>query len=404
MAYSCLDLIPQQAYSLVRNHKMQIQLVRLVHDLVGLLIEALELFYLKNQYDLFDPHVGETACQIRACYFLDLASLGDLKTINHRIEALNKIKLNLLSVHQWVVNQQIEIANNQLSIQDFFIKISCHFSLTQHEIFLVKSYFLTVFKYQISSTETYIDYADIASTLLVSRKFSKKLVHYYQVSIARYSCQYIMDICSESEAKDVISSCYQCDDDGRSVLPCYLFSKILFDHLLKSQALILIQIKRTGLNSDGIILNYDIEVKKLSLLESNNQIFQLSKNRLCFYIKAETRYDFFEKPLQRYITQLNQLGFREIFLSYMAAHPQYSGSRLSHLSVNPFVVQSESGQPVFEVLAKELNHYQIKAKQIGVCAENDALLFIKHICCDKMDQILPGLSNKIAEKSVSSVY
>lgn len=72
-SYSIVDLLPQNNFSLVRNSKLAFEILKMVYNITSLLANCLSKFYLRKQYQYFDPHVGDTACQVRAYAFVLLS-------------------------------------------------------------------------------------------------------------------------------------------------------------------------------------------------------------------------------------------------------------------------------------------------------------------------------------------
>lgn len=72
-SYSIVDLLPQNNLALVRNSKLAFEILKMVYNITSLLVDCLSKFYIRKQYQYFDPHVGDTACQIRAYAFVLLS-------------------------------------------------------------------------------------------------------------------------------------------------------------------------------------------------------------------------------------------------------------------------------------------------------------------------------------------
>ena len=76
---------------------MKLKILKLLNFFIEEMMEAIDLFYIQKRYDLFDPHVGDTLCQIRAYKILLLAQMP---------EFLEKVKLRLTQLSQ--LHQKIQ--------------------------------------------------------------------------------------------------------------------------------------------------------------------------------------------------------------------------------------------------------------------------------------------------------
>ena len=174
--HSCLELLIQSKDSMVRNNEMRREIISFLSFVVKKMSDALKLFYIEKKYASFDPHVGDTACQIRASYLTLLATTSKEKqTILLRIKELHCISEQLI-LSEVTTNPG---KNNEYTIHELIEKLKLHFYISVEEKILFQSYFLTLFKKETPSN-IYIDFDVISTTLNVSRKFSKKLARHYR--------------------------------------------------------------------------------------------------------------------------------------------------------------------------------------------------------------------------------
>ncbi len=74
-----IELLWCDPHILLRNRKEKLHFLRTLTTLYGIFCEALEEFYTHKNYHLFDPHVGDNLCQVRACQLGVLARKTELK-------------------------------------------------------------------------------------------------------------------------------------------------------------------------------------------------------------------------------------------------------------------------------------------------------------------------------------
>lgn len=273
MKNSCLDLLPQSANAIIRDTQMKKQIVNLILYFTKTMIEALKEFYLRKNYHHFDPHVGETACQIRAYCFLELSNKKyTQKKITNRLDKLTQIYEALIST---LPNYPFH--NNGSTISDWIFKVNAYFKISPTELFLTQCYFLTKFKKKSSNSDFKIDCEIISKTLAISRKLSKKVVRAIQLSIANYSCKKIALLLDKLKIskleKQIFISLIKHDDDDRLVLPCYFFTKILLRDLLFQRLPILLISHRKGRaykKRSFLFYDHDLNPKRFVLVSESN--------------------------------------------------------------------------------------------------------------------------------------
>src|ERR1700722_12470103 len=90
-----LDLIPQSSETILPNLDSSIKIIELMNYSIREAKNALKIFFFDKMFNLFDPHVGEASCQIRAYYFI----LLHYQSISYKNWVLNTVnKLNKLII------------------------------------------------------------------------------------------------------------------------------------------------------------------------------------------------------------------------------------------------------------------------------------------------------------------
>ncbi len=74
MKLTSLCFLHQARQSLLTTCEMKIKILHLIAFFTKTAIDALNNFYFKKDFSKFDPHVGETLCQIRAYKIVMLSS------------------------------------------------------------------------------------------------------------------------------------------------------------------------------------------------------------------------------------------------------------------------------------------------------------------------------------------
>src|SRR3990167_65610 len=247
--FTCLDLLPQSWSTVLRDSKMIISTLRLLDFILEKLIESQIAFYQDKKYHLFDPHVGENCCQIRAAQLL-LYATQPLKSpveTQYYIDYLRNQKIHVNRVIQHF--SQHHEANHSLTLIEFLKKHELIFLINIPNKYIFICYFLTHFKHSKFSDHDSIDCEKISSEARISTKLSKKIMRYYQIALAEFSCDTIITWASELgftfQYTDMLKKMVRQDDNERNVLPCYFLTDVIIAKLKKERLPILIVLEDT---------------------------------------------------------------------------------------------------------------------------------------------------------------
>ena len=376
-SYSIADLLPQDNLALVRDSKVAFEMLKMLYKVINLLAECLGKFYITKQYQYFDPHVGENACQIRAYAFFILSKRKDHNAVIERIHFLNIILEKLREI----LSMQFNYKNNSYTVVEFIKKYECYFSVEWDECFLCKAYFLTLFR-KVSGEATYTCSYTLANFFKISRTASEKMIHQYQLHLARMTCEFIKAIAwdlniKENSNSSIISSVL-IDDDKRMVYPCFFSSKLIFLHMQKMGCPVLIILKTTTDNDSRTdLILYDGKATQGHLLAKNNTPI---KNDTCVVMMCP-RVAAQSLLSLELLKKLNNYGLYNILLMNMAAHPQLSGLKLAPFAQQfaPDTIELTTTEKEIE---KEFFIFKSKAHKDGFCKENPSLLWTKHAFID----------------------
>jgi hypothetical protein len=339
---------------------------------------VLDRFYIQNQMNLFDPHVGDTACQIRACMLARIKKLPiDSGYLVSRMDELNLIHIKLeklkSEVHPVIESER----NNHFTVIEFIHHIGAYFHVTYEEKILFQSYFLTLFKKEIAYRITVIDYDKICSNLQISRKMAKKITRHYQLAIAHESCSFISQ-CTNNMSHFMMNPSFVLllrltDDDGREVLPCYFYTKIILEYAKQQQIPLLALIKIND------------EKHQLCFIANEGESFapidKLTHQHKapCIVITAHTKVNF-----KQFHEELAAIGIETMLLSAMADHVQYTGNKLSVFAHDLQAIEHENSLLI--QLALEINEIRKVVKNYGCSQHNHNLFSVEHIYCDLLQQ------------------
>ncbi len=354
---------PKAVIQILMNYKFQIEKT----------LYALENFICEKYY-LFDPHVGDTACQIRAFKLLSIIKSNkknirnDINLIKHQSDKI----IHLCDFYHSANKIEKTTVYNLFHTNDLDVEIS------EESVFLSMSCHLSELKIELENKKFIIDHHKLSLTMCVTRKAAKKLVHHYQKKISEFSIDYILEIieCCQKykQIKPIIQRSILHDADGRKTLPCYMTMKILLHTTMKFNKFILVNMQiRNNINSKKIIFIYNA-------IEGDCQLLCKKKHKdimnipliIIDAVAEDLNKNFNSKDV--YLQRFNELDLQKLILAYMAAHPQYP-------SMQRFNFNKQDAQELSHII-NEMNEMWIFAIKNGCCEINKGLFFIEHIYCD----------------------
>lgn len=400
---NCLHFLHQPSRALLTTIDAKLMVLGLLSFFTKETIDSLEQFYVYQHLYQFDPHVGETSCQIRAYKILLLTLTANLPFIQSQIQT--KIK-NLKRIHSLIVEKRAELQTSknkkELSkhqeLETFLTQNGLIFDFDVDDLFIMQTYFLTRFKNTTASGSTYIAYDRMSEEMKTSRKLAKKITRHHQIMLAESSTKFIRELWKELPKEDNLAFVFNyltyTDDNERTVLPCYLVMKILLSHIFYNSIPILFVIER----------QYANQKDHVCLLSVPSQIntFHVDHDHLkkvpCVVIRGVTVYSSatsYVETREQYIQRFTRHGLQNIILANLAYHPQYPGNKLRNLSFNPFEAflmdastisnRNINKSSILKSLSTELTEMKLFAKKNGCCKESSSLFFANHILCDTLE-------------------
>lgn len=280
----------------------------------------------------------------------------------------------------------------QKTLVKFIEENGYYFDINSTEFFLAQANILTIYKRSGINNDPEISYDKLCDDLEVSKNTARKLVHIYQTALSEASCEFIQNIFLEDTTEileyDFINYFKRIDEDERSVLPCYLVTKIILRHIKLNEKPILLVVKREykGNIIDCVLLAFIPSVHNDYIFDSNFQ--KISSCDECYVLQGITSYHDNEiEKKQIFIDRILNVGLENIILFNMAAHPQYSGKKLWYLRDNPFSLSNVKLEN--ENFVTFENEFLVKKTQsnfFGCNSINSSLFYIEHVFCDTLSR------------------
>lgn len=385
--YSCLDLLPQSFETLLRDKKVIRSILLTLLLVIDVLIESQEAFYLDYTYTLFDPHVGENSCQIRAgilTYFAQ-TQLISRETVQKKMRLWSEKKV--IASHLLANLDAKAPSVLPINILELLKQHKLLFVVNEVDKFLFECLFLTIFKKEVrASNRTVIDHFSLQERSSLSIKAVKKLTRYYQMDLSQYCCETIVrwaqTLGFHYKHVNMLRQLIRIDDDGRSVLPCFFSMEIILEHLKRHQTPILLVLHNTHRTSSPLCMRFDYDIRQTAYQFRSYFHDAIEAQDCCFVVHAETEMSFAsEQERESLVALIEKNSLSKIFLSYMAVHPQYSGQKLAPFSCNPLKTIAPDGL-TYHRLWFRYQRAKNSGVQMGCHQGNKSFIFIEHIFSD----------------------
>jgi hypothetical protein len=397
-----LSLFPHLPETLLNSQLKKLNVLKLLKFFLEELLETLFLFNLKKM-NHFDPHVGDTLCQIRAYKNLLLTA----KTFVNQGEELKK---NYESAKQSVYEFELLIKKNgkyskeldeSEKIFDFLLRKNLLFNVDSDLIFLVQEKILTDFSITDKGISKGIDYNKFSQKASISKSLSKRIIHCYQKHLAKYSCYFVLQLMNElpeqRNLKNYLIMFQKTDQDGRMMLPCYEVTKTLFRHLLLNRGMLLLIIDRKSIReTDSFHLFFMSNAERTEFILVNNAVGK--RNTPCFVIKGISLHEGeFIETREEYIGKLIEIGVNNIVMANMACHPQYTDSSIDNMHDDPYLDFTNKGGMInlegkeknrIDELKNEFTRMKNLGLLVGCCKKNPIFFLIRHIFCSMSDNYI----------------
>lgn len=383
------DLAPYQSDGLLHTPSLRYKHLKLMRFLVEHVIQAVSLFYIEKKYSFFDPHVGDTLCQIRTAQLLEIARYDNQDAPNYIIylkSTLQKID-SLLPIYENFsqTRRKKDIKNEQdhSTLENFVNDNKLDFHIPADVEVITKIYLLSRYKIHSVGCAPRINYEELCDVLNVSKDFCCRLVKFWQRSLAEHSCNYVKYLLKTKS--NIVEHLKRQDDDNREVLPCYFVMKVIFSELIQKQVPILLVVRNPHDDETRpLVVSYKAISDSTNFITSKN----INMNVPHFVIWGISGYITNDSPKERLslFEMLNDFGIGNILLSSVAHHPQFSGKKLERYNDNPYeclLNESLCQEPEFLSYVSTVNNAYNNSKKIamqsGCNIFHDTFIYAEHM-------------------------
>lgn len=395
-----MNICPHESDIFLKDITQKIVHISLVRLLLGYFDEAI-VFFQKRMLSHFDAQVGENLCQIRAYKIYQLSKseifYDKLIALQHDIAtSIEKLTSTEQDFKYWIKRSKTdrpEHIKKPLYLSDFFEQMAVNVTFEDDLLFIFLSYFLC--KYCMVDEENIpftMDYQRIQENLYLSRSFSKRLVHYYQKYLSALSCDFVFQLLSDIEEyvkfNSILKMLHKRADEGRMVLPCFLVTKIILQHMIqKEESILLLCNLKIGVR--GELVRYIFKGNKFT---NSFELSSCTSENNVVVLYGEHRQPL-GNNIGKFLEEILAVGLKEIIFYNNAAHPQFSGQILLNFRENPFhqllieyknenINLSTVEVNLITELSNTIYDYTHKAVQFGCIKDRPRLFLLKHIFCD----------------------
>jgi hypothetical protein len=376
--------------TILANNSHKVKVLNLLKHLYTIAAEALEAFYSDRHVHLFDPHVGEASCQIRAIKIALMARNLDLKTCTKKIElagVFNEIINKITSIVQRYETKDCYRQGN-ISLYLFYQQYQLDLFLEKGDIFLFCCYALTKFKKNITLDKDVIELNLIKEQWKITKSLANNMIKNLQQLCSLMSVDFLFQKRKDTNKAYSLLSFLLCKDENkRWVLPTYEITDIMFNMIIKYNFPIRLYIHMPNKNDQDVI--------KYKLIYVNSQYYhedsiainsQQQVHKPIIAVDCFVNNDRYQTSCQPLIMRLQQFDFDYLALSSLSTHAQYPGKKLRPYSQEPYMaIKSHYDVPYLAKKTSQLRDYQASALVHGFCHMNPSTLVICHIRCEGQD-------------------
>lgn len=333
----------------------------------------------KDEFNQFDPLIGDNACHIRAlkicmsfsnCLTSFLCSLSEIENVKNSID--NLIDRNEIPV--------------QGSLVDFLVKKKLTIELSNDELFIIGCHLLTIVKkflpakadrpLLLNETTTPLALKDLGVN--ISGQFSRNLVNHLRQFIASASVEYMRQevrfvSCSEV-ASTMISSDQTFVHNKLQCISIFWSTLIMMERTLQLKIPIILTADQKASDNYRTINQTSVLLKPIENYYSKVDPKREDLDQVAIIIKGTSCRPYSEqKSKQNWINELLKHQPIDLFLASSANHRQFPDPSQDYLI-------TRYANPKFE-------EYRQKSIQWGCCLDNPSLFFIFHVYCQKIKNI-----------------
>lgn len=375
-------LMMNKEQTILTSNQQKIKVLNLLYHSYKSTAEALKAFYLDRKPELFDAHVGESACQIRAVKLAVMLKEINIKTSTEALVKLQTYEQEADRIYGLLY--QYKIPHNQIegkiSLKDFYAKYSLDAYIQADYLFLVVCYVLYTFKHKITIDINKADTSRLSLLWTVSRRQSENIINAYQKVASFFSIDFVLDSCvGDDKDGRLLLDQIRKDDLGRWLLSTIITMKWMLNYIKNTNIECELQLCAKRQNGQFYHLN--------SFRVSNNSLMIAStdshgkKHQPKIIIQGFVDGGLAKLPSKQIRKKLNQLGLQYIVLVNAASHRQYPLPLNNCWNETYHLQSADFSNKWLQSKLRQLRHLEASAMVDGLCKSHPNIFGIAHIFC-----------------------
>ena len=380
------DLLPMdKEQTLLADTKQKIKVLNLLQCLYEEASHALYSFYIDKRLDLFDAHVGESSCQIRAIKLILLLKNSNCTITmqaEKKIQAFKVYSDQILSLIKSYHSSRYRI-EGKILLSHLLKKYHLNDTLDANDLFLISCYVLKKFKRIVSIDKDVVDYKKIETLWKTSKSQTEKIACHLQRICSLLSVSYVYrHVNNQSLTHTMLAYLLQKDDVDRWVLPSLEITQVFLELMHHHSIPVYLNIMQH--NNHGKYLGHHY------LLQKSDRFDRLPEAASCLSEPMSTQagivfhgFVYVSPATNSYakiISKLTEFKFDFMVECSAASHLQYPGDRLKPYAMHPYdLAKGYLPKDYLVEKTNQLRHYQASALYYGLCKSSPTTLAIAHI-------------------------
>lgn|GEM_PF-1336759 len=384
------DLLPMdKEKTILVNNKQKISVLNQLYHFYQTSSKAIKEFYIQRRLDLFDAHVGESSCQLRAIKLslmlqnINIATSTKALYDSQKYSSHAKIIKCLLNQYR----QQNHKQEGRIKLSEFILKHNINDTLPTESMFLLCCYILNKFKKIINIDKDVIDFKRIATLWNLSKSLSEKLPVHLQKLCSLISIDFALKHGSKTDHYQHLPYLLTKDSYNRWVLPAIEITEVMLDIIQEKSLPIIFDVVRLN-QSDKELGNFQIIFlnNRYHLFKKSCFHNMLNKPHLPVILFQSFFIDAYNKtPPQQHLNKIQKINALNLIRMSLSTHSQYPGEKLAPYAQYPYhIAKTHINKNTITKKTSILRDLQANALSLGVCKGNPTTQALSHIMCSTL--------------------
>jgi hypothetical protein len=254
------DLLPMNIEkTILTNNEQKIKVLNLLYHCYRAASQALQAFYIDKNPDLFDAHVGECACQIRAiklAVMLKEMREEDCEQAQIQANAFKRFAMTISTLIEQYHTGSMPLDGHML-LSSFVKKYDLNCGIKSDHLFLLVLFVLRAFKERVTIDKIRINLDLLSKAWNIAKNRSDIFITRIQKIASFFSVYFVLSYDSlDLLNARLLSRALQKDHIGRWMLPCLETTQHMLDLINRHTFTILLEVFIEGRNGFKLMYQY----------------------------------------------------------------------------------------------------------------------------------------------------